>query len=428
MPRAAPCVEIALGPLGGSSNHRRALARPEHRVNEARRVNDPNFPSAVEHVLTVNVLDLPELPLGANPREQNTNKRIYQEVEKSLRNEDGAAPNTFLTKNLGIWASAQAVEKKSEGEYIVTFGEGPSILDGLDGVINGGHTATIIRDNQSVLEDKIAAGDDVRQFVKLHVRVGYPREILADMAGALNTTLQVPAYSLAEHADKFDWIHEGIAGKPYESAIAFKENVKADIYVLDVLAMLDLFNTIEYPNNRSRHPMSAYHQKSTVLQRYIDDPGPFKRLAPILNDVLVLHDVIAMDGGEKYNTYFRLNSGTGQSRGRAASLEWVEKRQKGSFRFPFLGTVGQQRLNRAAIYPAMAAFRWMVEDHGTKVRWKGGFSAVRALWDEVGPEMMKMTQDTSVENGRKTLAIGKSPTHYNALHSVVAKYQLLAAA
>ena len=108
--------------------------------------------------------------------------------------------------------------------------------------------------------------------MKLYVRVGYPRDVLAEQAGTLNTTLQVPAYSLAEHADKFDWIHEGIAGKPYEADIAFKENVKAEFYVLDVIAMLDLFNTIRYPNTGSEHPIQAYSHKNSVLQRYLDDP------------------------------------------------------------------------------------------------------------------------------------------------------------
>ncbi len=393
------------------------------RVSEARRVNDPNFPSAVEHILTLNVMDLPELPLGANPREQNTNKLIYREVEQSLLNELGTA-NSFLGKNLGIYASAQSVEKVSEHEYKIVFGKGESILDGLDGVINGGHTTKIILNNQASLLEKVEEGEEINQFVKLHVRVGYPREVLADMAGALNTTLQVPAYSLAEHADKFDWIHEALEGRPYEHAVAFKENVKADIYVLDVLAMLDLFNTVEYPNDKSKHPTVAYHQKSVVLDRYLKDPAPFARLAPILNDILTLHDIIAEEGSEKYNEYFRQNPGT-QTRGGGKRLEWVDKRKKGLFKFPFTGRQGDARLNRAAIYPAMAAFRWMVEDSGSSVKWKGGFTEVRKMWDKVGPEMMKMTQETSVENARKTLAIGKSPTHYNALHAIMAKYQLM---
>lgn len=392
------------------------------RVFEARRINDPNFPGAVEHILTVNVLDLPQLPLGANPREQNTNKMIYREVERSLRNEEGSI-NAFLGKNLGIYASAQAVEKRSESEYQIQFGEAESILEGLDGVINGGHTTTIILDNQDDLRAMVKEGADLTQYVKLHVRVGYPREILAEMAGALNTTLQVPAYSLAEHADQFDWIHNVLKDRPYVDSIAFKENVKADTYIMDVLAMLDLFNTDEYPNDKSKHPTVAYHQKSSVLKRYLnpENQAAFKRLAPILNDILVLHDVIAEEGAEKYNEYFRLNGGRGAGR----RLEWVDNRNRGKFKFPFTGREGTARLNRAAIYPVMAAFRWMVEDDGSQVRWKGDFQSVRSMWDRVGPEFMKMTQDTSIENARKTLAIGKSPTHYNALHAVMAKHQLM---
>lgn len=396
------------------------------RVVEARRLNDPNFPGAVEHVFTINALDLPHLPLGANPREQNTNKRVYSDVRKSLLNQFGT-PNSFLGKNLGIYACAAAVNKQNDTEFELVFGEADSILEGLDGVINGGHTAKIILDSQDELRERADADDGISQFVKLHVRVGYPRDVLADMAGALNTTLQVPAYSLAEHADQFAWIHESIAGKPYETSIAFKENVSAPYYVLDVLAMLDLFNTFEFPNEGTRHPTQAYAQKSGVLERYLDNPSAFERLAPILNDILVLHDLIASGGAEKYREFFRNGNGP-QKKGDAARLEWIDVRKKGTFNFPFIQAESAEKLNRAAIYPAMAAFRWMVDDDDSKqtVRWKdGGFDEVREMWDRVGPEMMRMTQDTSVENGRKTLAIGKSSTHYNALHSAIAKYQLI---
>jgi hypothetical protein len=394
------------------------------RVKEARRIHDPNFPNAVEHIFTVNVLDLPKLPLGSNPREQNTNKQVYRDVADSLRNEDGT-DNAFLGKNLGIYACAAETEKAKgvEDEFILSFGEGESVLEGLDGILNGGHTAKIIWDNQATLRQRIAEGKDVHQFVRLYVRQGYPRALLAEMAGTLNTTVQVQEFSLAEHQDLFDWIHDTINDKPYADAIAFKENVNAPFYVTDILSMLALFDTIEYPNDGGSHPTGAYREKSVILKRYLDRPVQFKKLEPILNDVLVLHDIIAREGTEKYNEYFRTDPS--RKKGRAGSLEWVDKRERGDFTFPFVGEKGQYRLNRAAIYPALAAFRWMVEPDGSKVKWKGGFTAVRKTWDAAGPEMMKMTQDTSLENARKTLAIGKSATHYNALHSAVAKHQLM---
>lgn len=392
------------------------------RAHEARRLHDPNTLNAVEHVFTVNVLDLPNLPLGSNPREQNPNKEIYRDVRDSLLNENGS-DNAFLGKNLGIYACAEEVVKHSDDEYEIKFSEGDTILDGKDGVINGGHTASIIWSNQEQLREKLEQGEEMKQFVKLHVRVGYPRDMLAEMAGTLNTTLQVQEYSLAEHKSKFNWIHQAIAGKPYENEIAFKENVPAPYYVTDVLAMLDLFNIDEYPNDGGKHPTGAYREKTAVLKRYLKDQTPFKRLEPILNDILVLHDTIACEGKDKYNEYTR--NQPGRQRGGGGHTEWVNTRKRGEFDFPFIQKHGKSRIDRAAIYPAMAAFRWMVKDNGSKAKWKGGFSAVETAWQSVGPEMMKMTQDTSVENARKTLAIGKSATHYNALHSTVAKHELM---
>jgi AIPR protein len=396
----------------------------------ARRILDPNFPDAVEHLFTLNVLDLPKLPLGSNPRDQNTNRQVYRDVAGSLRNEEGAI-NSFFGKNLGVYACARAVEKvdRAKGEpdeFTIHFGEGESVLDGLDGILNGGHTAQIIWDNQPELRQRREEGDEIEQFVRLYVRQGYPRPLLAEMAGTLNTAVQVQDFSLAEHQDKFKWIHDSLAGKSYADAIAFKENVNADYYVTDVLSMMALFDTTRFPNNGGSHPTGAYAAKSQVLKRYLEDPGPFERLEPILNDILVLHDTIAMEGTEKYNRYFR--NDPVRKKGRAGGLEWVDKKERGEYTFPFIGTAGEYRLNRAAIYPALAAFRWMVEEEGPRASWKGGFDAVREVWEEAGPEMMKMTQDTSLENARKTLAIGKSATHYNALHSAVAKHQLMSRA
>ncbi len=395
------------------------------RVKEARRIHDPNFPDAVEHLFTVDVLDLPEaFRSGRTPAEQNTNRQVYRDVGDSLRNEDGA-DNAFLGKNLGIFACANSVQKKrgKEDEFVIKFGEGASVLEGLDGVLNGGHTAQLIWKNQETLRERRDQGQDIQQYVRLFVREGYPRPLLAEMAGTLNTTLQVQAFSLAEHKDRFKWIHTALAGKPYKDEIAFKENVKASYYVTDILSMLALFDTVEYPNAGGSHPTGAYREKSQVLKRYLRSEDQFSRLKPILDDILQLHDIIAKEGADKYNEYYR--NDPQRKKGRAGSLEWVDS---GDFKFPFTGTEGDRKLNRAAIYPTLAAFRWMVDDSGSKVKWKDGFAAVREIWDAAGPEMMKMTQDTSLENARKTMAIGKSTTHYNALHSAVAKHQLMSRA
>ena len=164
---------------------------------------------------------------------------------------------------LGIYACAQEVEKVGDDEYVVKFSEGESVLEGLDGVLNGGHTATIIWDNRGA-----ACGRKCRtatmssslcaSMCDRDTRRPPPRQ---KWLGTLNTTLQVQDFLLAEHQDRFEWIHDSIAGKPYEQETAFKENVNAPFYVTDVLSMLDLFNMVDYPNDGGSHPTGAYREK-----------------------------------------------------------------------------------------------------------------------------------------------------------------------
>lgn len=100
------------------------------------------------------------------------------------------------------------------------------------------------------------------------------------------------------------------------SGAAFKENVSAQYYVTDVISMLELFNTVEYPNDGGKHPTGAYREKSQILKRYLRNQDTFKRLEPILNDILVLHDVIAKEA----RTSTTSTSGTSR-RGHAEAAE-----------------------------------------------------------------------------------------------------------
>ncbi|HSE37101.1 MAG TPA: hypothetical protein VLG74_07350 [Blastocatellia bacterium] len=61
-----------------------------------------------------------------------------------------------------------------------------------------------------------------------------------------------------------------------------------------------------------------------------------------------------------------------------------------------------------ALYPILAAFRWMVEEDkkSKNLVWRGGFKAVRALWDQSALELLKMTKQASDELGRNPNAIG----------------------
>ena len=77
--------------------------------------------------------------------------------------------------------------------------------------------------------------------------------------------------------------------------------------------------------------------------------------------------------------------------------------------------------------PILAAFRWMVErDPKGKLRWRGGFNSVKALWSASALELLKMTKQASDELGRNPNAVGKSRNHWANLFARVAMRDLTA--
>ena len=64
-------------------------------------------------------------------------------------------------------------------------------------------------------------------------------------------------------------------------------------------------------------------------------------------------------------------------------------------------------------FPMLGAFRWMVVNTPNGVAWRGGFDHVLKVWDESASELMRATQATSEEYGRKLTALGKSRNHWS---------------
>jgi hypothetical protein len=373
----------------------------------ARRLPDPVFQNdrhIERYVLFVSVRDVPEgLPDDPNARVPDVSKRVYREVEKSLLNVE-AVPGTFHLKHKGITLIAQKVDKAEDRDsYRVAFDEG-------HGIVDGGHTYELIQlhKNGNLPAD---------QFVKFEILTNVPDEWIVDISGGLNTALQVQPMSLDYLGKKFDWIREELRSEPYFESIAWRENEDGELDARDLVALMTCFNISEFPNTMSGDtpPVMAYEKKSQALKLFEDKPVQYEELRPILKDILVLHDLIRLTSREHWN----------ESGGVFGNLAFVEKRKKG-YTFPFLGRTGEFRLMNGALYPMLGAFRWMVErDSKGRVRWRGGFEQVKALWEVSAAELMKMTQQASVELGRNPNAIGKSRNHWSNVYARVAMRDLM---
>jgi hypothetical protein len=384
------------------------------RIKFARRIPDPVVAGAERHILLCAVEDVPaDVPKDPNPREQRIDRGIWREIRQHLLNETGA-PNTFHLKNKGITVLASEVRRQDEENYILVVRDG-------EGIVDGGHTYTLVVDTQDeVRQRNSGAPPDARitQFVKFEVLTGLDRSVVTEIAGGLNTAIQVQTMSLLNLEGAFNWMKEIVAAEPYAETIAFKENENTEYDARDLVVLLDLFNISAFPNSGSEHPWRAYMSKAAVLDAYETDAEPFKRLAPILKEILVLHDIISIDSRTRHN----------EAGGKAGNLSFIEKRQRGEYLFPFTGKKSPTRLARAALFPMMAAFRWMLDDKsGQPLAWRGGFANVLKVWERAAAELMKATQNVNVEVGYKANAIGRSRNHWSNLHNIVAKHDMMSA-
>jgi hypothetical protein len=268
----------------------------------------------------------------------------------------------------------------------------------------------------------------IDQYVKIDVLTGLHSSLTAEIAGGLNTSIQVQATSLENLKGRFDWIKDELSGEPYFAKLAFRENDGRAYDVRDIIALLDLFNVSEFPNSMNAgHPVRAYSSKSDVLDAYVENTEQFEKLRPILKDILKLHDIVSSTAPELYDEAGRRAKEEGTGTGaKAGKLSFVDTKQRGEYEFIFINEARNMRIANGALMPMLAAFRWMVEtDKRTgRVRWRGGFDNVRRLWKRAAAELVRRTQMSSLSVDRKVNAIGRNPQHWAQLYDFLVRAEM----
>ena len=376
----------------------------------ARRIPDPSFKNTCNlerHLFVVPVRQIPkDLPLDPNARRPKTNRRVYQKVRDSLFNVD-CEPGTFHLKNNGITIIAEKVVPLGNNRFEI------HMLNGVHGIVDGGHTHEIIGKAQ---DDPDLPND---QFVNVEVRVGVPQNWIADIAGGLNTSVQVQDMSLDHLSGLFDWIKREIKQEPYYNQIAWSENDPGEFDARDLVSLMTMFNIEIHPNDDDEHPVYAYEKKSTALKQYETKIGSYERMRSMLKDILKFHDIVRRDYREIWNNQMGGNK-------RAGALSFSEGKKKGVWAFPFTGQSSEYRMVNGALYPILAAFRWHVEmDPVTlKMQWRDGFDAILRAWDDCAVPLLKATHEMSNSLGHNPQSVGKSRPHWSNLHNLVAKRDL----
>ena len=363
---------------------------------------DQDFAILEHYVLLCKAIHVPkDIPTDPNPRDQKIDTGIYKIVTKSL--EDGDDP-TFHLKNKGITLLARRVEQSNDKKTANV------ILGERDGIVDGAHTYKIILDciTRGVCPEN--------QYVKIEIITGVPASLVTDLAGGLNTAVQVQPASLMNLDHDFDWLKAILKGEPYADKIAYKENEDEKEYdVREIVGFLTLFNVGLFDDKS--HPKEAYTSKAKCLERYLRDyknGKTYEKLAPIVKDILQLHDHVHLQAREQYNR---------QLKGHAAALKGVfNTRKRGKHSLVFSGQESESILHDGALYPILGALRFLVvEGPEGKYAWRvGSFKEVKRLFDRVAHELVQAAYRTSLVYGRKSNPVGKDDNLWTTLYKTVA--------
>jgi hypothetical protein len=381
----------------------------------SRRFEDPFNPSIVSYLLYVDTSDLPDFPNepNARPSDYRENAPVYKAVRASALDED-VTPAMFGYKHLGINLIARRLHPISEKVARVYFGED-------DGCINGGHGVRILRETQ----ETVGRENMPPNFVKVFVTTGLPHEVIPEIAGANNASIQVKAESLLDLADKFDPIKEAMQKSPIGvNGVAWREGEKG-LPVVDLLAMMNCFRAADLGGN----PIDSYYAKSRVVDAFREKPDSFYAVAPLLPDLCKLMDAIRVDGQAPYNQ---------RASGNFGLLRFVQKKEKKSkgqvtviengVILEFTGKTATHALSYAAAYPIFAAFRLLVkyDEDAKRYYWaEGGLQRALEIFRDNAPDLI-----TTIKRAehKTVMMLGRDPgiweSIYNKIDNVILREQL----
>ncbi len=179
-----------------------------------RRIPSPADPQQQHsYVAVVSVFDLPDLSgwRAINIRDARESGRVPKAIRETLEE----SPAMFFFMNRGLVITAEQVAFDTEASVVTVTLTHPK----LHGLLDGGHTYTVIRSYTS-RTDRSELPLDEQAFVRVEFLEGFDTEQAVDIVDARNTSNQVKDQSLDELKHRFEGIKRAVAGEPYEDLIS----------------------------------------------------------------------------------------------------------------------------------------------------------------------------------------------------------------
>jgi hypothetical protein len=392
-------------------------------TSEFRSLPIPGIPGAKVGDCFVRVVDLPpelEGYMDVNPRSpsRKADDTLRGPVVRGISDTLTGDPENMALKNQGIYLLVEGAEHihapGGRGQLTIVLSD-----KSLHGIVNGGHTFCAIRENIENASE-VDAESLEQAFVRLHVLSGIAEDKVPAIAEGLNRSKQVDDPSLANLQGHFNVIRDVMKGLPGEYDISYHQGDTGDIYVTEILAILEMFNCQRFSKNK--HPHYLLSRMKSALEFYKNDikanPSPLELLIPRLPEILRLADNLrkktptaSKDAGFQFG---RVKLG---KKDRAASP--AHKNEP----LPFIGGSIDCRVPNGWLFPMLAAFR-------ANVRWDldKGLFAWKVPLDELLPkvigDLVRVCVSEHKDNNLRPDQVGKRESTYAQCYDKVSLYLL----
>jgi hypothetical protein len=326
------------------------------------------------------------------------------------------SPEEMALKNVGIYLLTEHVDHAREkgGAGVITF----TLSDPKrHGIVNGGHTFAAIREAVETADAEEFA--TLKQaFVRLHFLQGVPDEMVPEIAEGLNRSKQVQDPSLENLRGHFEEIKRVMANQVGHEAIAYHEGADGDVYIAEILALIEMFNFDRYP--KGQHPHGLYAHQSKAVREFGEDfestPSPVRMVIGRLPEILKLADEIRRDAPRLAKD--RANFQIGRMKLQNGKKKRVASEES---ELHFLGEKSKYRLPNGWLYPMLAAFRANVDWDSKKSRFEWLIPTAEIL-DKCLPDLVNVCINEHRNNNQKPEWVGKRDSAYRQCYLHVELY------
>lgn len=367
-----------------------------------RKLQDPTNPSITRTVGYCAFEHLPfSVPMDPNPRKP-TEKSLKSSLAHDIKETALEARGLFHLINGGIFIVADQVEFNNN-KNLLTF---TVDADRGQGLYNGGHTLKIIED---LVQGGFQQESDPtqRQYCNFDIQVGVPAAHLVSITEGRNFTVPLKEKTIADYQDKFEWIKQALANKPYRDKIGYVESHDKPEDIEKVICRLTAVNPYLY--SKDNHPIVAYTSKKRCLDMFVDNEDKYRPLAPILPDVLEMYEHIIARAKPYYLEHV--------PGGKFVQFEGaVKKLERKKDTLPLTGEEVDYRIADGWVIPLIAAFRALVKAGNGKASW---LVDPKVIYKRVGGRLIRILYETHITLGKNPNAVGKYENVYRQLYAEV---------